>query len=175
IVKEMGYDLQFSFNIAGRELYLPGLVSYVACALERSGIAPHQLQLEITENSMFTNIDYAIDVIKQLKGLGVRIAVDDFGTGYSSLGYLTQLDLDTIKIDKSFAHNITHDPSRIVVVHGIVAIAQALGVQIVIEGVETKDQLDFFRDLGCQLIQGFYFSPPVPSSEVPALLKKQLK
>jgi len=174
-LKGMGYDLQFSVNIAGRELNHPRLISNVASALERSGIAPHQLQLEITENSMFTNIDYAIDVIKQLKGLGVRIAVDDFGTGYSSLGYLTQLDLDTIKIDKSFAHNITHDPSRIVVVHGIVAIAQALGVQIVIEGVETKDQLNFFRDLGCQLIQGFYFSPPVPSSEVLTLLKKQFK
>jgi EAL domain-containing protein (putative c-di-GMP-specific phosphodiesterase class I) len=174
-LKQLGRKVRLSVNISGKQLNHPGLVSTVSKALEQSGLEPHTLQLEITENSMFENIDYAIEVVKQLKYLGGRIAVDDFGTGYSSLGYLTQLELDTIKIDKSFAHNITQDTNRMAVVRGIVAIAQALEVEIIVEGVETKDQLDFFRNLGCQIIQGFYFSPPIPFSEIPALLDKPFK
>ena len=88
-------------------------------------------------------------MVKKLKKLGVKIAIDDFGTGYSSLGYLTQLELDIIKIDKSFAHNITHDPNRMAVVRGMIAIAQALNVLIIIEGVETKEQLEFLVHQGC--------------------------
>ncbi|MFN2304829.1 MAG: EAL domain-containing protein, partial [Anaerolineales bacterium] len=131
------------------------------------------LELEITENNMFENIDTALEVIQELKELGVRIALDDFGKGYSSLGYLTQLALDTIKIDKSFAQNITQDLNRIAVVQGMVAIAKALNVPIVVEGVETKEQYHFFDDLGCKIIQGFFFSPPVPTSQIPALMNKR--
>jgi diguanylate cyclase (GGDEF)-like protein/PAS domain S-box-containing protein len=174
-LKELGYDLRLSVNISGKQLNHPGLVSTLSKALKQSGVEPHTLQLEITENSMFDNINYAIDIIKQLKTLGIRIAIDDFGTGYSSLGYLTQLALDTIKIDKSFAHNITQDTNRMAVVRGIVAIAQAMEVEIVVEGVETKDQLNFFRSLGCQIIQGFYYSAPVPASEIPDLLDKKIQ
>ncbi len=89
-------------------------------------------------------------------------------------GYLTQIALDIIKIDKSFAHNSTRDPNRIAVVRGMVAIANALEVPIIIEGVETKDQYTFFSDLKCQTIQGFYFSPPVPASEIPHYSAKVL-
>jgi EAL domain-containing protein (putative c-di-GMP-specific phosphodiesterase class I) len=153
----------------------PTLVPSVKKVLTDTGIRPEMLELEITENSMFENIDYAIQVIKELKKLGVKIAIDDFGTGYSSLGYLTQLELDTIKIDKSFAHNITQDPNRMAVVRGMIAIAQALNVVIVIEGVETGEQLKFYRDLECAIIQGYYYSPPVPISEVPALLENGFK
>ncbi len=174
-LKQLGYDLRLSVNISGKQLNHPGLISTVSEVLELSGLNPNNLQLEITENSMFENIDYAIEIVKQLKKLGVKIAVDDFGTGYSSLGYLTQLELDIIKIDKSFAHNITQDVNRMAVVRGMVAIAQALEVEVVVEGVETKDQLDFFCSLGCSIIQGFYFSPPVPTAEIPALLSKQFK
>lgn len=88
------------------------------------------------------------------------------------MGYLTQIALDTIKIDKSFAHNITQESNRIAVVQGMVAIADALEVPIVIESIETEDQYDFFSNLGCQTIQGYYFSPPVPASEIPQLLRK---
>lgn len=169
---DQGFNVQINVNISGKQLSHPSLVPTVARIIEDSSIRPDSLELEITENSMFENIDYAIDIIQKLKNLGVRIALDDFGTGYSSLGYLTQLALDTIKIDKSFAYNITQDPNRIAVVQGMVAIANALKVPIVIEGVETQDQLDFFSDLGCQTIQGFYFSPPVPASEISRLLSK---
>ena len=169
---EQSFDIQLSVNISGKQLNHPSLVSTVSNVLATSGIKPYSLVLEITENSVFENIDYAIDVIQQLKNLGVRIALDDFGTGYSSLGYLTQIALDIIKIDKSFVHNITRDSNRIVVVQGMVAIANALEVPIIIEGVETKDQNQFFADLGCQTIQGYYYSPPVPASEIPALLEK---
>ena len=169
---DLGYDVQLSINISGKQLSHPSLVFTVSHVLKTTGLDPQRLQLEITENSMFENVDYAIEIIRQLKSLGVKIAVDDFGTGYSSLGYLTQLELDTIKIDKSFAHNITNDPNRMAVVRGMVAIAQALEVDIVVEGVETKDQLDFFKTLNCNIIQGFIFSPPVPKPEIPALLTK---
>jgi diguanylate cyclase (GGDEF)-like protein len=171
---KQGHNLHLSINISGKQLNHPTLVPSVAKVLEDTGIKPESLEVEITENSMFENIDYAIAVIKKLKKLGVKIAIDDFGTGYSSLGYLTQLELDTIKIDKSFAHNITLDPNRMAVVQGMIAIAQALNVLIVIEGVETKEQLAFFRGLGCNIIQGYYFSPPVPVSEIPPLLKKNV-
>jgi EAL domain-containing protein (putative c-di-GMP-specific phosphodiesterase class I) len=171
LVKQ-GFDIQLSVNISGKQLNDPSLVTSVAKAIQNSGIKPEKLELEITENSMFENINYAIEVIQELKGMGVRIALDDFGTGYSSLGYLTQLELDTIKIDKSFVHNITHDQNRIAVVQGIVAIANALEVPMVIEGVETKDQYQFFSQLGCQIIQGYLFSPPVPFSQISALLAK---
>jgi diguanylate cyclase (GGDEF)-like protein/PAS domain S-box-containing protein len=172
---QQGFGLQLSINISGKQLNHPSLVPMVAKALKDTGIRAGMLELEITENSMFENIDYAIHVIKELKDLGVKIAIDDFGTGYSSLGYLTQLALDTIKIDKSFAHNITHDPNRMAVVRGMIAIAQALNVIIVIEGVETREQLKFFRDLDCVIIQGNYYSPPVPISEIPAMLKNGFK
>ena len=171
-LSNQGFNLQLSINISGKQLNHPTLVPSVAKVLKDTGIKPDSLELEITENSMFENIDYAIEVIKKLKMLGVKIAIDDFGTGYSSLGYLTQLELDIIKIDKAFAHNITDDPNRMAVVQGMIAIAQALDVLIVIEGVETKEQLKFFRDLGCIFVQGFYFSPPVPVSEIPSLLIK---
>jgi diguanylate cyclase (GGDEF)-like protein len=169
---KQGFDLQLSVNISGKQLNHPALLPMVTKALEASGLPSKLLELEITENSMFENIDTALDVIQKLKDLGVRISLDDFGTGYSSLGYLTQLALDTIKIDKSFAQNITEDPNRIAVVQGMIAIANTLEVPTVIEGVETKEQLNFFSDLGCQIIQGFYFSPPVPPNQIPALLKK---
>jgi diguanylate cyclase (GGDEF)-like protein/PAS domain S-box-containing protein len=174
-LKQQGFNVQLSVNISGKQLNHPSLVPTVAKALKDTDIRPEMLELEITENSMFENIDYAIHVIKELKDLGVKIAIDDFGTGYSSLGYLTQLALDTIKIDKSFAHNITNDPNRMAVVRGMVAIAQALNVVIVIEGVETREQLKFFQDLGCAIIQGYYYSPPVPVSEIPAMLENGFK
>jgi len=168
-----GYQCQLSVNISGKQLNHPSLVPAVAKALENSGLLPNQLELEITENNMFENIDTALGVIQELKELGVRIALDDFGTGYSSLGYLTQLALDTIKIDKSFAFNITQDPNRMAVVQGMVAIAKALNVPVVVEGVETKEQYHFFDELGCKIIQGFFFSPPVPTSQIPALMNKR--
>jgi diguanylate cyclase (GGDEF)-like protein/PAS domain S-box-containing protein len=169
---EQGFDVQLSVNISGKQLNHPSLVATVAKTIDNSGIQPDTLVLEITENSMFENIDFAIDVIRNLKMLGVKIALDDFGTGYSSLGYLTQIELDIIKIDKSFAHNIIGDPNRIAVVQGIVAIAHALDVPMVIEGVETEEQHQFFAGLGCQIIQGFLFSPPVPIHQLTVLLTK---
>ncbi|HBX68075.1 MAG TPA: hypothetical protein DEH25_01445 [Chloroflexi bacterium] len=170
-----GFNIRLSVNIASRQLNHPELVATISRVLKKSNLDPHMLQLEITENSMFEDIDSAIDVLKQLKKLGIKIAIDDFGTGYSSLGYLTQLELDTIKIDKSFAHNINIDDNRKAVVRGMVAIAQALNVEIVVEGVETKEQLIFFSNLGCHIIQGFYFSPAVPTSILPQLLVNQFQ
>ena len=168
---QQGIDIQLSVNISGKQLNHPSLITTVDKALRVSGIKPARLILEITENSMFENIDTAINVIQNLKLLGVRIALDDFGTGYSSLGSLTQIELDFIKTDKSFVNNITRDPNRIAVVQGIVAIANALEVPMVIEGVETKEQYKFFAGLGCQTIQGFLFSPPVPSMKLKELLE----
>ena len=156
-----------SVNVSARQLHDPTFVSVVSEALSRSGVTPDQLWLEVTESLMITEPTQALAALKQLNSTGVRIAIDDFGTGYSSLSLLQRFPIQRIKIDRAFVQALTADRGSHSIVRTIVAMADALGADIVAEGVETAEQMDILASLDCHRAQGYLISHPVPSSEIP--------
>jgi EAL domain-containing protein (putative c-di-GMP-specific phosphodiesterase class I) len=157
-------------NLSARQFAQPDLVEVVAAALESSGAAPEALCLEITESVVMEQTGPTITTLAELKALGVRLAIDDFGTGYSSLGYLQRFHLDFLKIDRSFVDGLGHDAGQTAIVDAIVKMAQALGLSVVAEGVETAEQIEALRGLGCDLVQGYLFSRPEPPERASELL-----
>jgi diguanylate cyclase (GGDEF)-like protein/PAS domain S-box-containing protein len=153
--------LSISVNISQRQLRGKGLVESVTKTLERYGVPPHCLELEITEGCLMHDVGETTAALQALDSLGVRLALDDFGTGYSCLSYLKELPVDTVKIDKSFILNVAADPGNATVVEAIIAMAHRLGIRVIGEGVETEEQLEFIRMRGCDFAQGYYFSPPL--------------
>jgi diguanylate cyclase (GGDEF)-like protein len=159
-------------NISPNHFRVPGLVACVVSALAQSGLAPGRLELEITEGVFISNFDSTLDTLRQLRALGVRIALDDFGTGYSSLSYLRAFPFDKVKIDQSFVRDLSSDASARAVVRAITALADALGMETLAEGVEDVDQYDALIAEGCSMIQGYLISRPVPGAEVAAILAR---
>ncbi len=141
------------------------IVNTVSDVLQKTGLEPAALDLEITESLMIDNIQENIDTLNWLRKIGVSISMDDFGTGYSSLSYLKNFPLDTLKIDKSFVREITTDKSDIAIVNSVITMAKSLGLIVLAEGVESKHQLDILRNMGCDEYQGYYFGRPVHASE----------
>jgi diguanylate cyclase (GGDEF)-like protein len=139
-------------------------------ALRENSIDSDLLELELTESSLMTHARKTISILKRLKGLGIRISVDDFGTGYSSLAYVKRFPIDVLKIDRSFVMDIITNPADAAITTAIIEMAHSLDVRVVAEGVETVEQLDFLRERGCDEIQGYYFAPPLPASEISKLL-----
>ena len=139
-------------------------------AVECTGIPAEQLELEITESSLMRNPDTVLECLKQWKKLGVRIAVDDFGTGYSSLAYLSKLPVDRLKLDKSLIQGLTTNTKDAAIVRSIIALGRDLGVSVIAEGVETEQQLQMLKDLGCQQVQGYLLARPRPPEDVQGLL-----
>ena len=154
-----------SVNLSVRQLYQPDLVCIVQQILKETKLAPEYLELEITE-SMMMDKDRALDVIKELRRLGVKISLDDFGTGYSSLHYLNEFQIDKIKIDQSFIRNCTSDVNNATIVKMIIAMAHHLKIKVVAEGIETKDELIFLQQHSCNHGQGYLFSRPLPPEEL---------
>lgn len=146
------------------------LIKTIMAALERSQLAPELLELEITENVMMKSPALSITAIKKLKKLGVRIACDDFGTGYSSLNYLKHFPIDTIKIDKTFIHDIAHNCIDIAILEAIISMAQKLNIDVIAEGIEDSEQISILSNMGCHIIQGFYFSIPLQATEAALFL-----
>lgn len=144
-------------------------------ALDESKLPPNLLEIEITESMMIKNLSNSINTIKKLKNLGIRIACDDFGTGYSTLNYLKYFPFDTIKIDKSFIDGITNNPIDIAIIRAIVLIAKQLNIAVVAEGVEHQAQINALNDIGCDTIQGYYFSKPVQSDKIDAILNHSIQ
>jgi diguanylate cyclase (GGDEF)-like protein/PAS domain S-box-containing protein len=169
--KDSGKTFRIAVNISAVQVKHPDFVDCVSKILKKTKLDPQNLELEITENSIFGNLDEVNQVMKDLKSLGVRLAIDDFGRGYSSLSYLANFPLSTIKVDSSFVKNV-ESAGDIAVIEGIVAIANRLGMDLIIEGVETQAQLDAFRLKGCEIFQGWYLSKDVPESELKAKLKE---
>jgi len=132
----------------------------VRAVLQRSGLSPERLELEITE-SVIMNTDNALEALAALDRLGVRLSVDDFGTGYSSLAYLKQMPIETLKIDRSFVSGIGEQQGDEAIIRTVIALARSLGLSTVAEGVETETQLDFLRREGCEQVQGFLLSRPL--------------
>jgi EAL domain-containing protein (putative c-di-GMP-specific phosphodiesterase class I) len=146
------------------------LVPTVIGALAASGLAADRLELEITELVLLQDNDGAFTVLRQLRDLGIKIAMDDFGTGYSSLGYLRSFPFDKIKIDQSFIHDLSTTEDSIAIIRAVVGLSSSMGITTTAEGVETKEQLARLTSEGCDEVQGFLFSPPRPAAEVEKLL-----
>jgi diguanylate cyclase (GGDEF)-like protein/PAS domain S-box-containing protein len=163
--------LKLCVNVSAKQLVRPELISDVASALARSGLAPSSLCIEITESVLMSDAEFFLETLVQLKLLGVDIAIDDFGTGYSSLAYLRRYPIDVIKVDKAFVDGLEDlDPKPTAVVAAIVNLAHALGVVALAEGVETQAQRDTLERLGCDQCQGFYFGRPADPGEIALLL-----
>lgn len=141
---------------------LPGLIDEV---LVETGLEPERLELEITEGVMITDFDRTMLVLHRIKALGVRIALDDFGTGYSSLSYLHMFPLSTLKIDRSFVANLGVASEAAAITRAVIALGHALGIEVIAEGVETREQLDFLIDEGCNYMQGYMLGRPLPAEQ----------
>ena len=162
-----GYaDIRIAVNISARHFQTKNmLVSTVNSVFEETGLDPQYLELEITESLLMQNADQAIQTLKDLKSMGLSLSIDDFGTGYSSLSYLKQFPIDAVKIDRSFIKDVTTNPDDASISGAIVAMAHNLKMEVIAEGVETVDQLNFLRSIGCDEIQGYFISPPVPAAD----------
>ena len=144
----------------------------VGAALREAGLRPASLKLEITESMVMENFDTAIDMLAQLRGLGVGLSIDDFGTGYSSLSYLHRFPIDTLKIDRSFVTQMTDNTENAEIVRTIVTLARSLDMDVIAEGVESCEQLGRLRELGCDFGQGYLFSKAVAPGQALELLLK---
>ncbi|MEE8572176.1 MAG: GGDEF domain-containing phosphodiesterase, partial [Gemmatimonadota bacterium] len=167
-------ELTISVNLSGKQLQQADLVDQVANMLEKSGIEPDRLKLEVTETVLMDDPDYSTAIVQKLNDLGIQVQIDDFGTGYSSLSYLNRLHIDTLKIDRSFINSLGEPGERAVVVEAIIRLAGELGINVIAEGVETSAQLDSLRTLECKHGQGFLFSQPVSAEDATQLLSKQV-
>ena len=166
--------LRVAVNVSGRQLATAEFTDTVAQVIRNSGIAPGTLGLEITESILLNTDDDLVGRLLSLKSLGVRLLLDDFGTGYSSLAYLKRFPMDVLKIDRSFIDGLGTDVENSAIVEAIIKMAAALGLEVVAEGLESKDQLVELRRLGCDRVQGFVISPPLPRDEVEGFVREQL-
>jgi EAL domain-containing protein (putative c-di-GMP-specific phosphodiesterase class I) len=162
---EAGYRLPLSVNVSPRQYRQPGFVGQVKDVLAKTGAPPGQLIFEVTEGLLIDNLEEAIDRMNELAVLGIRFSVDDFGTGYSSLAYLKRLPLHELKIDKSFVQDMPHDSDDTAIVKMILSMARHLNLNVVAEGVETREQMDFLIANGCHVMQGYLYSRPEPIEE----------
>ncbi len=163
--RDQGFDMRVAINLSARNLRDSHLLSVIKHCFESSGTDHRQLQIEITESVLMEDQEMSHDVLSQIKALGVQLYIDDFGTGYSSLGYLGTLPVHALKIDRSFINGMEHKADMRTLVSAILTMSHNLGLTVVAEGVETKEQLDILFDLGCDEIQGYYFSKPLPAEE----------
>ncbi|MCC3415561.1 MAG: EAL domain-containing protein [Microcoleus sp. PH2017_02_FOX_O_A] len=163
-------DLRVAVNFSARQFQQFNLVQMVANCLERTGLAPKYLELEITETTAMQDVDYTTKVLRELQAMGVQIALDDFGTGYCSLNYLKKFPLNILKIDKSFVSELTTDPCERAIANAVATLGRDLNLSVVAEGVETKEQLDCLRSLHCHEIQGHYFSKALSAGDASKLL-----
>ncbi len=171
--QRQGYaPLVVSVNISAIQFHQLNFVQIVMDALDESGLSPDLLCLEITENIAMNNVPYILDTMQKLKLLGVRISIDDFGTGYSSLSYLKRFRVHTLKIDQSFIRDVTSDEDNAAIVTALIAMSHRLKIKSLAEGVETQDQLEFLISQGCDEIQGYVFSKPMPASEFEYMIKE---
>jgi diguanylate cyclase (GGDEF)-like protein/PAS domain S-box-containing protein len=158
--------LRIAINISSRQIQSAGFVESVKAILNRYDIAPQSLCLEITETKSMDREAHNVDTLRSLKNLGFQLSLDDFGTGYSSLSYLKAFPFSEIKIDRTFVRDIATDPSDAALCVAIIAMAESLGLLVVGEGMETEEQLAFLQDNGADIVQGFYFSGPLPAEEL---------
>jgi diguanylate cyclase (GGDEF)-like protein/PAS domain S-box-containing protein len=159
------HGLKVAVNLSARQFHQQDLVAMTRRILDETGMPPANLELEITESALIYDVELAINTMEQLNDLGVSVSLDDFGTGYSSLSYLKRFPIDMLKIDKSFIDEVTTDPGSNVIVKTIIVMAHSLGLKVIAEGVETKEQLAMLREHGCDQAQGYLIARPLPCQE----------
>jgi EAL domain-containing protein (putative c-di-GMP-specific phosphodiesterase class I) len=159
-------------NLSVLQLVQADFLASIRAILAETRVDPAQVCLEITESSIMRDPDLTIALLEELRALGLGLAIDDFGTGYSSLSHLRQLPVDVLKIDRSFVLEIGVDREGVTIVASIVALAHALGITIVAEGVETVEHVAVLHNLGCDRMQGFYFAPALPADEATRVIER---
>jgi diguanylate cyclase (GGDEF)-like protein len=162
--------LRVSVNVSSRQFSEADVLAQVTSALAMSGLAPNHLKLEITESMLMHDVSKSIAIMRQLVDRGVDIAIDDFGTGYSSLSYLGQFPISQLKIDQSFVRDLCQDSAIAGIVNAIISLGRHMKLNIVAEGVETREQFEYLKTIGCDAMQGYYFSKPLPADAMTALL-----
>ena len=165
-------DLAIAVNLSGKEFWQEDLCQTIGAILLETKLPPQSLHLELTESILMLDIGQAVDKIQKLKRIGVRLAVDDFGTGYSSLAHLKHFPVDTLKIDRYFVKDIGHQNIDAAITQAILALSENLGLETVVEGVETTDQLDILHGIGCNIVQGYLLSRPLPGDAMGALFER---
>jgi diguanylate cyclase (GGDEF)-like protein/PAS domain S-box-containing protein len=168
--REHGIATRIAVNLSIRQFYQKDLLKVIADALADAGLAPHALELEITESIAMSRVEVVERLLGSIRDLGVELSIDDFGTGYSSLAYLKRFPVQRLKIDRAFVHDLGRDADSAAIVRSVVALGHGLSMRIVAEGVETEEQLALLRVLGCDEYQGFLFARPMDAAAVPALL-----
>nr|WP_269671139.1 bifunctional diguanylate cyclase/phosphodiesterase [Metabacillus litoralis] len=170
-----GYkEMKLSLNLSVRQLYQNNIVEMINHTLKQLNLTQDSLVFEFTESSMMHDIDLFIQVISKFKSRGFHISIDDFGTGYSSLYYLTRLQIDSIKIDRSFIQNMEYSKENEMVITSIISLAKNLQLQFIAEGVESISQVTLLKEMNCELIQGYYISKPIPAEKFEYLLQQRI-
>ena len=164
--------VHLSVNVSGIQFFVGGLEEEVLKAIKEHDIAPELLELELTESSLMSNAEETITVLQHLKALGIQISIDDFGTGYSSLAYLKRFPIDKLKIDIAFVREVTSNPDDAAIVLAIINMAHSMKLEVIAEGVEKDAQLAYLRRHGCDEMQGYYFSRPLPEEDFEAMLRE---
>ncbi|MGA1602840.1 MAG: sensor domain-containing protein [Prochlorothrix sp.] len=166
-------SFRLSVNLSIRQIQLPNFIEIVDEVLGRQGANPVYLKLEITEGILIENHAQVAQVLTALKARSIEVSIDDFGTGYSSLSYLHQFPINTLKVDKSFVHAMAHSLGTTPIVHAIITLAHALNMDVVAEGVETPEQLQMLKELGCEMVQGYVFSRSLDRPQAQVLIKQR--
>lgn len=162
-----GYpDISLAVNVSGKQFQDASLANQIHNIINETGFTPNKLNIEITENVAVTDINSALHMLEQFSKRGISTSIDDFGTGYSSLSYIKRFNADILKIDKSFIDDLPDDPGNRAIVQAIVSMSHAVGMKVVAEGVETKEQVEYLMSVGCDLIQGYYYSKPLQLDEL---------
>ncbi|MCR4909576.1 MAG: EAL domain-containing protein [Lachnospiraceae bacterium] len=171
--ESFGVTVPISVNVSRVDIYDPDMAEYIMELVEENDIAVQEYLLEITESAYTDNSRQIVQVVKELRAAGFQVEMDDFGSGYSSLNMLTALPLDALKLDMAFIHNISVDNKEMRMVELVLEIAEFLGVPVIAEGVETVDQYELLKNAGCDIIQGYYFSRPIPPEEFGRLIRQE--
>jgi predicted signal transduction protein with EAL and GGDEF domain/DNA-binding response OmpR family regulator len=170
---EFGFDAAIAVNLPSRIFERVDLVEIIESILKEQGVSPRSIELEITETGLMKDLQGVVPSLHKLNQLGIEISIDDFGTGYSSLAYLTSLPISELKIDRSFVRDLGTTPQSSAVVSAIIALARALGLRVIAEGVEQVSQMEVLDNLGCHICQGFLFARPMPPQDISAWLGGQ--
>jgi diguanylate cyclase (GGDEF)-like protein/PAS domain S-box-containing protein len=168
-----GLPLRVAVNLSPREFEHKDVTRGIARALAQAGLDPAGLELELTESTVMRDAESAVRTLRDLKAMGVQIAIDDFGTGHSSLSYLKRFPVDALKIDQAFVRDLATDPEDAAIVKAVISLAHSLEIQVIAEGVETEQQLEFLRAAGCDVVQGFLLGPPAPPEAIADLVRNR--
>ena len=165
--------IRVAINLSSRQFQQRNLFKVIEGALNKTGLEPKYLELELTESIFLQRIESTIATLQKLHEMGIAISIDDFGTGYSSLNYLKRFPISILKIDRVFVNDITSNPDDAAIASAIITMAHSLKLEVVAEGVETEEQLQFLRTNHCDKMQGYLFSKPLPADELAQLLLKK--